>query len=92
MLVKVGFTFFWSGRSHEEAGVSFDVKPHLISKFTNLSKGINDRLWSSPSFVTFISAYAPAMTNREEIKDKFYDDVVNTIENIPKEERFPRRL
>ena len=39
-------------------------------------------------FATFISAYAPTMTNPEEIKDKFHEDIENAIEGVPKEDKF----
>ena len=82
--VGAGYTFFWSGRKKEqrrEAGVGFAIKSHLISKLSGLPKGINDRLMtlrlplSGKRHATIISAYAPKMTNPDEIKDKFYDDL-----------------
>ena len=45
--VGAGYTFFWSGRKKEqwrEAGVGFAIKSHLVSKLSELPKGINDRL------------------------------------------------
>ena len=40
---KAGYTVFWSGHNSEdrrEAGVGFATKTNLISKLTNLPKGI----------------------------------------------------
>ncbi|KAI8501811.1 hypothetical protein Bbelb_202230 [Branchiostoma belcheri] len=90
---NAGYTFFWSGRSSEErreAGVGFAIKSNLISRLTNLPKGVNDRLMTlrlpmkGKCQATFISAYAPTMTNPEEVKDKFYEDLEALIMDVPK--------
>ena len=82
--VGAGYTFFWSGRGQEErrdAGVGFAVKNHLVNQLVSLPKGINDRLMTlklhlmGKKEATIISAYAPTMTNPDEIKTKFYDDL-----------------
>ena len=82
--VGAGYTFFWSGRKKEErreAGVGFAIKSHLVSKLSGLPKGINDRLMtlrlplSGKRHATIVRAYAPTMTNPDEVKDKFYDDL-----------------
>ena len=86
--VGAGYTFFWSGRKKEErreAGVGFAIKSHLISKLSGLPKGINDRLMmlrlplSGKRHAILVSAYAPTMTNPDEVKDKFYDDLDSVI-------------
>ena len=52
-------------------------------------KGVNDRLMtlriplSQEKFATLVSAYAPTMTNPEEIKDKFYEDLNGVISTVP---------
>ena len=88
--------FFWSGRSCEEccdAREGFSVRSSLVSKLTEFLKGINDRLMTfrlpirGKRFTTFISAYAPTMTNQEEIKDEFYEDLENAIEIVPMEDK-----
>ena len=82
--VGAGYTFFWSGRKSEErreAGVGFAIKTELVGKLSGLPKGINDRLMtlrlplSGNKHATIVSAYAPTMTNPDEVKDKFYDDL-----------------
>ena len=84
--VGAGYTFFWSGRKSEErreAGVGFAIKTELVGKLSGLPKGINDRLMtlrlplSGNKHTTIVSAYAPTMTNPDEVKDKFYDDLDN---------------
>ena len=86
--VGAGYTFFWSGRKREErreAGVGFAIKSHLVSKLSGLPKGINDRLMtlrlplSGKRHATIVSPYAPTMTNQDEVKDKFYDDLDSVI-------------
>ena len=78
--VGAGYTFFWSGRKSEErreAGVGFAIKTELVGKLSGLPKGINDRLMtlrlplSGNKHATIVSAYAPTMTNPDEVKDKF---------------------
>ena len=94
--VKAGYTFFWSGRSREErreAGVGFAIKSNLISKLTSLPKGTNDRLMTlrlplrGKRHATIISAYAPTMSNPEEVKDKFYEDLEALITAVPREDK-----
>ena len=90
--VGAGYTFFWSGRKKEErreAGVGFVIKSHLVSKLSGIPKGINDRLMtlrlplSGKRHATIVSAYAPTMTNPEEVKDEFYDDLDSVISDTP---------
>ena len=76
--VGAGYTFFWNGRKKEErreAGVGFAIKSLLASKFSGLPKGINDHLMtlrlplSGKRHATTVSAYAPTMTNPDEVKE-----------------------
>ena len=88
--VGAGYTFFWSGRKKEEwreAGVGF------FSKLSGLPKGINDRLMtlrlplSGKRHATIVSAYAPTMTNPDEVKDQFYDDLDSVISAAPRTDK-----
>ena len=92
--VGAGYTFFWSGRKSEErreAGVRFAIKSDFVRKLTGLPNGINDRLMtlrlslSGNKHATIVSAFAPTMTNPDEVKDKFYDDLDNFISATPKQ-------
>ena len=38
---------------------------------------------SGNKHATIVSAYAPTMTNPDEVKDKFYDDLDNIISATP---------
>ena len=91
-----GYTFFWIGRGQDErreAGVGFAIKSNLVSKLANPPKGINDRLMTArlplpkKKHATLISAYAPTMTNPEEVKDKFYEDLKATISAVPRTDK-----
>ena len=94
--VGAGYIFFWSGHKKEErreAGVGFAIKSHLVSKLSGLPKGINDRLMtlrlqvSGKRHATIVSAYAPTMTNPDEVKDKFYDDLDFVISAAPRTDK-----
>ena len=58
---------------------------YLVGKLTGLPNSINDRLMtlrlplSGNKHATIVSAYVPTMTNLDEVKDKFYDDLDNII-------------
>ena len=91
-----GYTFFWSGRSSEErreAGVGFAIKSHLLRKLAGLPEGLDERLMTlklplkGKNTATLISAYAPTMTNPDDIKDKFYEELDRILTAIPKSEK-----
>ena len=94
--VGAGYTFFWSGRKKEErreAGVGFAIKSHLVSKLSGLPKSINDRLMtlrlplSGKRHATIVSAYEPTMTNPDEVKHMFYDDLDSVISAAPRTDK-----
>lgn len=91
-----GYTFFWSGRSsaeRREAGVGFAINSNLARKLTKHPESINDRLMTlqlplaNKKSATLISAYAPTMTNPDDIKDKFYEELDALISAIPRSEK-----
>ncbi|KAJ1140840.1 hypothetical protein NDU88_007178 [Pleurodeles waltl] len=59
----------------------------------SLRKGLNNRLISlqlslkGKRHANFISAYASTLTNPEEIKDMFYEDLETLIASVPKEDK-----
>ena len=63
---------------------------HLVSKLSGLPKDIIDRLMtlrlplSGKRHATIVSANAPTMTNPDEVKDKFYDDLDSVISAAPR--------
>ena len=92
----VGYCFFWSGRTSEErreAGVGLSIRSHLVSKLASLRRGLNDRLMvmqlplTNKQKATLISAYAPTMTNPDEVKDQFYEQLDALIAAVPKSDK-----
>ena len=86
-----GYTFFWSGRGGDErreSGVGFAVKNHLVQKLASLPKGVNDRLMTlqlplqNGRQATLISACAPTMTNPDEVKDRFYEELDSLLSSV----------
>ena len=92
-----GYTFFWSGRDvdeRREAGVGFAIKTALVNKLVGLPKGVNDRLMvlkfplpGGKKHVTIVSAYAPTMTNPDEVKFRFYEELHSVITSVPKSDK-----
>ena len=94
--IGAGYTFFWSGRATDdrrEAGVGFAVRNELVNKLSSLPQGINDRLMTmkltltGKKQATIISAYAPTMTNPDDVKGKFYDELNSLVAAVPKSEK-----
>ena len=90
------YTFFWIGKSSDEkreSGVGFAIKTELMGKLPSSPKGFNDRLMTlrlpieGNRFATLISAYAPTMTNPDNTKEKFYEDLKNLIEKTPRADK-----
>ena len=66
------------------------MKSDLVNRLVGPPKGINDRLISlriplshGKKFATIISAYAPTLTNSDEVKDKFYEDLNILVTSVP---------
>ena len=87
--VCAGYSFFWSGHKKEErpeAGVGFAIVTPCQQALTTSKR----HTWSPDDAETSLfwqeacnnckwSAYAPTMTNPDEVKDKFYDDLDSMI-------------
>ena len=87
---------FWNGRKNNErreAGIGFAIKTELVGKLLGLPKSINDRLMTlrfplaGNKHATIVSAYAPTMTNPDEVKDKFYNDLDDVISATPRSDK-----
>ena len=89
-----GFTFFWSGRSESEArqaGVGFAIRTELAKTLQTNPVGISDRIMTlrmkmdteKELYTTLISAYAPTLTNPDDVKEHFYDDLRRVLTKVP---------
>lgn len=91
-----GYTFFWKGTAAAEprrSGVGFAVKNQIARKLEECPVHVSDRVTSlrlhldNDNFLNVISVYAPTMNNEEDIKDKFYEELTQTLVKIrPREQ------
>ena len=91
--IASGYTIFRKGRpsrERREAGVGFAIRSNIASKLHELPRGINDRLMTlrlhlhGNRHATIISAYAPALVSDEEEKQRFYDNLRDVLQAVPK--------
>lgn len=91
-----GYTFFWIGRGQNErreAGVGIAIKSNLVNKLAALHRGINDHLMTArlplpkKKYITLISADATTMTNPDEKKERFYEDLRGTIAAVSRTDK-----
>ena len=92
--VGSGYTIFWSGRKSErKAGVGFAVRTSLVSQLESQPKGINDRIMTmrlplqDNRNATLISVFAPTMTNPDDIKEVFYQQLDVIVRSVPTADR-----
>uniref|UniRef100_A0A8D8R0B9 Craniofacial development protein 2 n=1 Tax=Cacopsylla melanoneura TaxID=428564 RepID=A0A8D8R0B9_9HEMI len=94
--VGEGYTFIWSGCKPEEDnyyGVAICVKTRLIRNGTiSHQTCINDRIMSiringKRSSTTLICCYAPTLPSNLNIKEKFYEELRNTIRTLPNNQK-----
>ena len=90
------YAFFWSGKlegERREAGVGFAIKKDIITKLTEMPRPVSDRIMtmrlplSKDNFATIISVYAPAMTNPDENKEAFYNQLASVLSGIPRTDK-----
>ena len=68
-----------------EAGVGFAIKKDIVTKLTEMPRPVSDRIMmSKDNFATIISVYAPTMTNRDENKEAFYNQLTSALSGIPR--------
>nr|VZI50269.1 unnamed protein product [Spirometra erinaceieuropaei] len=93
--VGADYTFLWSGcprAERRDASVAFAIRNEIVGRLPCLPQGINGRLMSlrlplrGGKSATIISAYAPPMTNSDEARNKFYEDLQAFLATVPKEE------
>ena len=90
------YSFFWSGKQEGErgeAGVGFAIKNDIITKLTEMPRLVSDRIMtmrlplSKDNFATIISVYAPTMTNPDENKEAFYNQLASLLSGIPRTDK-----
>jgi len=95
-LKDLDYSFFWSGKpegERREAGVGFAIRKDIVTKLTEIPQPISDRIMkmrlplSRDSCVTIISVYAPTMTNPDENKEAFYNQLTSTLNDIPRSDK-----
>lgn len=94
---SAGYIFFWIGLEHNErlqVGADFDIKSNLVNMIASCLMGINDPLMNvshpplpGKKFATLIIAYAPTITNLDELKDRIYEDLKGTISVVPRADK-----
>ncbi|KAJ8041096.1 Craniofacial development protein 2 [Holothuria leucospilota] len=93
--IDCGFTFFWSGRlstKKRETGGGFVVRSHIVKKLAKLPKGVNEFLMTlllplGKKNAFIISAFAPTMTNPDDVKDQFYEELETIITRVPQTDK-----
>ncbi|KAL8624146.1 hypothetical protein ACOMHN_020196 [Nucella lapillus] len=75
------------------AGVGFAIRTPLISRLESQPQGINDRIMtlrlplSENAYATMISVYAPTMTNQDENKEAFYQQLDEVVRRVPADDK-----
>lgn len=79
-----------ASKERRQAGVVFSIKTTRVQKLESISEDLNAHLMKMQlplghtSNSTLISAYAPTMTNPEETKDGFYEELESLISSTMK--------
>ena len=84
-------TFFWSGVKEGEirqAGVAFAIDNCLVEHMTEAPKHVSERIMTirlplkKDRFMTIICVYAPTMPYPDEIKEEFFQNLSNIVNNL----------
>ena len=95
-VTDLDYTFFWSGRpevERREAGVGFAVKKEIVSTLTEMPRPISDRIMTmrlpldKNAYATLISVYAPTLTNSDDNKEEFYNQLTSTLGQVPRTDK-----
>ena len=90
------YSFFWGGKpegERREATVGFAIKKDIIAKLTEMPWAVSDRIMTmrlplnKDNFATIISVYAPTMTNPDENKEAFYNQLATVLSGIPRTDK-----
>ena len=90
------YSFFWSGKPEGErrdARVGCAIKRDIVTKLTEMPRPVSDRIMttrlplSKDNFVTIISMYAPTMTNPDENKETFQNQLASVLSGISRTDK-----
>ena len=90
------YSFFWSGKpegERREARVGFAIKKDIVTKLTEMTRPVSDRIMTmrlplnKKNVATIISVYAPTMTNPDENKEAFYNQLASVLSGIPRTDK-----
>ena len=86
-----GYTYFWRGLPEDNRrihGVGIAIKNDILRNISTTPRGISERLiiWRIPlergQHMTVLGAYAPTLDAEEEVKDRFYGLLQDTLHSI----------
>ena len=96
-----GYTLFWSEKNKDERrliGVGFMIKTSIARKLQNLPVGHSDRIMSlklpiqNNKFATVPSVYTPTLQAETGVKEAFYRDLHNLLQQVDSKDKLLRRL
>ena len=73
--------------------MGFAIKKDIVTKLTEMPRPVSDRIMtmrlplSKDNFATIISVYAPTMTNPDENKEAFYNQLASVLSGIPRTDK-----
>ena len=73
--------------------MGFDIKKDIVTKLTEMPRPVSDRIMtmrlplSKDNFATIISVYAPTMTNPDENKQAFYNQLASVLSGIARTDK-----
>ena len=73
--------------------MDFAIKKDIVTKLTEMPRPVSDRIMtmrlplSKDNFATIISVYAPTMTNPNESKEAFYNQLASVLSGIPRADK-----
>ena len=73
--------------------MAFAIKKDIVTKLTEMPRPVSDRIMtmrlplSKDTFATIICVYAPTMTNPDENKETFYNQLASLLSGIPRTDK-----
>ena len=69
--------------------MGFAIKKYIVTKLTEMPRPVSDKIMtmSKENFATIISVYAPPMTNPDENKEAFYNQLASVLSGIPRTDK-----